>query len=473
MFQTLKARRSTNGESAYVVQSAGMPFEKNKGKKQRACTLCKLKKLKCVLAEGESPETCVKCLKQGLECSYKNGPVSTSKSNKKGSKSESKASSASEKSADVPKPSTDGNSSITVRETAASSPSSTPSTTTTVQTDPTLSENFSFADLLDSEIPFDFWTLSNDSGMDMGDAPIYLAANDGGENTCDVTGFPRIHSSKATHDFPLGYSHVGGGGLVDGPAISGGSSLDTTPMTASPPSTEPLSWEPNLIPEMHMPSLGDSSGTEPLDAVGFSTVPASGPPLETISLQSPSAACHCLEKLMGANEDMQVKLVWGAYPPNGGSVSVDDMLQCQKDILVSCETLLECDRCSLRSDYVMLVVSMCHEMMNGIADLSAMLLPGSQNGSVKRARSESDGGRKRGLKAGGWRLDDEDEIQVIKSLIGIRITRLGSLTTLLEKVVNAHRPAYEWVIRALRQSITERIATIGSEQDGLEFTSNL
>ncbi|KAI0458268.1 hypothetical protein F5B21DRAFT_519459 [Xylaria acuta] len=473
MFQTLKARRSNTGESAYVVQSAGMPFEKNKGKKQRACTLCKLKKLKCVLAEGEKLESCVKCLKQGIECSYrsatKSDASSTSKSSKGASKSENKAPSSTDKPVEIPKPSTDDNLSITVRDTAASTLSPTSTPPISGHGDPALSEEFSFAGLLESEIPFDFWSLSNDGGMDMGDAPIYLAANDGGENNGEVAAFPRIHPSKPSQDFLLGYSRVGGSGPGEGPAVPGGSS-NTTPQTTSTPITEPLSWE--LIPEIQTPSLGNPSEVEPPGGVGFSAIPGSGLP-ETMSPQPLSTACHCLEKLMGANEDMQVKLVWGGYPLNGVTVSVDDMLQCQKDILVSCETLLECKKCSLRSDYVMLVVSMCHEMMNGIADLSTMLLPGSQSGSSKRTRSESDGGRKRGLKAGGWRLDDDDEIQVIKSLIGIRITRLGSLISLLETAVNTHHPAYEWVIRALRQSITERIATIGSEREGLGFTINL
>ncbi|RYC65906.1 hypothetical protein CHU98_g343 [Xylaria longipes] len=461
MFQTLKARRSNTGESAYVVQSSGMPFEKNKGKKQRACTLCKLKKLKCVLAEGEKPESCVKCLKQGIECSYRNttksDTISTSKSSKGASKYEIKAASSTDKPVDIPKRSTDGNpSSIKAHDTAASSPTSTPFISG--HSDPTISEDFSFADLLESEIPFDFWSLPNDGSND---APFYLAANDGGDKSCEATSFPRIHPSKPSHDFLMGYSRVGDGGPREGPAIPEGSS-ETTPQTPSIPITEPLSWEPNLTPEMQTPSLGDPSKAEPLNGAGYAAVPASGLP-ETMSPQPVSTECHCLEKLMGANEDMQVKLVWGAYPFNGVTVSVDDMLQCQKDILISCEMLLECKTCSLRSDYVMLVVSMCHEMMNGIADLNTMLLPGSQSGSSKRTRSESDGGRKRGLKAGGWRLDDDDEIQLIRSLIGIRITKLSSLISLLGTAVNTHHPAYEWVIRALRQSITERIATIGSE----------
>ncbi|KAI0401918.1 hypothetical protein F4802DRAFT_609078 [Xylaria palmicola] len=476
MFQTLKARRSNTGESAYVVQSAGIPFEKNKGKKQRACVLCKLKKLKCV-AEGDS---CVKCSKQGLECSYKTASKSNtgsaSKPPKKASKSETPAHQPATKQAKIPIESTSSDLSITVGDTAASSSSSSSSSNSTPsisdRTEPPLLEEFSFADLLENDLTFDFWSLSNEGSMDIGDASIYLAAANGGENTCELAAVSGMHPSKSNHDFLMDYA--GGVKNVTGneaPVVSG-RSPQTISQTTSTPVTELLSWESSLIPEIQTPSLIDHVTTAGQDAVTFSAVHGSGVQ-ETMHPQDPHATCNCLEKLMGANEDMQVKLVWGAYPLNGVTVSVDDMLQCQKDILVSCETLLECQRCSLRSDYVMLIVSMCHEMMNGIGDLSAMLLPGEQTGSSKRTRSESDGGRKRGLKAGGWRLDDEDEIQVIRSLIGIRITRLGSLISLLEKAVKDKHPAYEWVIQALRQSIKDRIASIGSEKEGVGFTVDI
>ncbi|TGJ85523.1 hypothetical protein E0Z10_g3264 [Xylaria hypoxylon] len=471
MFQTLKARRNNAGESAYVVQSSGMPFERNKGKKQRACTLCKLKKLKCVATdEGDS---CVKCVKQGLECSYrstaKSGASSASKSSKRAAKLEDQALQLADNHDEENEQSMDDNLSVTVRDTVASSPNMNNTPSNSGQDDPAFSEGF--LDLLESsEIGFDFWSLSNDGGMDIGDVPIYLAANNGGENDGEVTAFPRMHPSKSNHDFLLDYSRGGNDDPREEGIVALGGSSETTPQTTSTPILEPSGWDPNFGQEI--PSLGESSKIAGQHGVAFSEVPGTGLQ-EATSSQPLPAVCYCLERLMQANEDMQVKLVWGAYPLNGVTVSVDDMLQCQKDILVSCETLLECKTCSLRSDYVMLIVSMCHEMMNGIGDLSAMLLPGSQQGSSKRSRSESDGGRKLGLKAGGWRLDDEEEINVIRSLIGIRITRLGSLISLLEKAVKANHPAYEWVIRALRQSITERIAAIGSKREEFGLMVNL
>lgn len=178
---------------------------------------------------------------------------------------------------------------------------------------------------------------------------------------------------------------------------------------------------------------------------------------------------------MSANEIMQVKLIWAASSHSGPTISVDDMLKCQKDILASCEKLLECSRCSLRSDYVMLIVSMCHGMMRGIRDLDAITLSGSQNENSERSRSNASGGKlirtKKSLNAGGWRFDDKEEMDVIRSLIGIRITRLGSLIGQLEKTVNTYHSAYQWIINDLRQGITEKTDAIESEGDGVVVTN--
>jgi hypothetical protein len=182
MFQTLKARRNNSGDCAYVVQSAGMPFERNKGKKQRACTLCKLKKVRCahkirkiyrVLADDEyeklkcvaEGDSCMKCLKQGLECSYrgtaKPDVTSASGSSRGASKSGNEVSPSTAKQGEsAEEPSTESEQSIAVRDAAASSTNSTPSTSE--QGEPVFSEGFPFTDLLDSEISFDFWSVSND-----------------------------------------------------------------------------------------------------------------------------------------------------------------------------------------------------------------------------------------------------------------------------------------------------------------------
>jgi hypothetical protein len=310
------------------------------------------------------------------------------------------------------------------------------------------------------------------SQVDIDDTGTCLAANDGGENHCprDETVFPLIQASEFTHDFLLGCPRGGNNGPEEETSVA---PIEVSQTTST--FVDSSSWNPNLIQEPQASTPAQSSEITSQGEVPFTEV-SGAEAREAKSPQPLPTACHCLDQIMGANETMQVKLVWGGSSRKGPTVSADDMLHCQKDILASCETLLECSRCSLRSDYVMLIVSMCHEMMNGIGDLDAMTLPGSQYEGSKRSRSDASGGKltsvKRGLKAGGWRLDDEDEMQVMRCLIGIRITRLGSLITQLEKAVNANHSAYEWIVRALRQVITEKIVAIGSERDGVVSSFN-
>lgn len=289
--------------------------------------------------------------------------------------------------------------------------------------------------------------------VDISDVPNGLTSDNGESH---------MQLAKPYCDFPLNYP----GGANDDPGkvalVPSEVSSMSTPTIAAASISEQSYWTYTFGPGSS--TLSESGNLTNRDEIKIPGLRLHEPPL----VEPSPAACPCLEQLMQANEDMQVKLVWGAYGLNGVTVSVDEMLQCQKDILVSCETLLGCKACSQRSDYVMLIVSMCHEMMNGIGDLSAMLSTKPQQGGSKRPRSESDA-RRRDLKAGGWRLDDEEEINVIQSLIGIRITRLGSLITLLEKAVKENHPAYEWVIRALRQSITEKISAIGPGSGSSSF----
>ncbi|KAI8631480.1 hypothetical protein F5Y19DRAFT_493385 [Xylariaceae sp. FL1651] len=479
MFQTLKARRTNTGESAYVVQSSGLPFEKDKGKKPRACTLCKLKKLKCVI-EGNS---CVKCMKQGIECSYrsmatKNTPSAPSSSRgPSSSKTERRALPHTSTKDGTPKSSASSSPSNPLdRRTADSTPDSTPAlsvqgetaeTSTTasnaslsIHDEPLFSEAFPFSDLLGGSINFDFWSLSND-GMEVGATPIYLATNDTTDCHPDVTSFPPIHTSGSSHRI-----------LPSSPRGSSNSSKDDRPIIPitsrqhSPDiSIESISWKHDPIREPRLSPLAQFSNISSPHAASLAEH-SETERCEIIPPHPPPASCRCLEQLMSANEAMQVKLVWGTSAQAGSAVSVDDMLQCQKDMLASCGTLLECNICSLRSDYVMLVVSMCREMMNGIMDLSAMIIPNSQHGSRKRAFSEANDGTLASFQrvnAGGWRLDDQDEMAVIKSLIGIRITRLRSLIARLEKAVNTHHSDYEWIVNALRQIVTEKVASIELE----------
>ncbi|KAI1261791.1 hypothetical protein F5Y18DRAFT_192382 [Xylariaceae sp. FL1019] len=188
------------------------------------------------------------------------------------------------------------------------------------------------------------------------------------------------------------------------------------------------SWTPGLAPESHSSTLA--------------ALPE--PTLHAEELHDYDI-CFCLDLIISANATMQVKVVWGAMGGNADS-SIDDVLQCQKDVLASCETLLNCNKCRLRSDYVVMVISMCQEMTNGVKSLEAMTSPDTVGLPTNNTTR---------LGSGGWRLDDDDEIEVIRHLIQIRITRLRKLINHLELTVGANHALYLGIVSALRRCLDD------------------
>lgn len=118
--------------------------------------------LKCV--PSNEKDSCAKCAKQGLECSYKNAAkmdkTRASKSSEGatdlGSESSPTLNNGSEKPEQL-----DSDRPITVRETAV--PTINNSTPPNLSHEvPDFPDNFSFADFLENDIPFNLWTLSQD-----------------------------------------------------------------------------------------------------------------------------------------------------------------------------------------------------------------------------------------------------------------------------------------------------------------------
>ncbi|KAI0861250.1 hypothetical protein F4860DRAFT_524386 [Xylaria cubensis] len=476
MFQTLKARRTNTGESAYVVQSSGIPFEKDKVKKPRACAFCKLKKLKCV-ADGDS---CVKCSKQGLECSYRNAATSSPSSSRRPSrcKTETRTLPPTGHKGGPPEPLTDNSpSDIIDQGIARSSLDSTPalpdleasagSSTTpnneyhSVHGDLEFSGIFSSPGCLDGDVNIDLWEefcSQVNVGISM---PVDLTANGTTDCRAHATKLPSTHTPALPHIISLDPSHSAGREARDNePAVP-----FPLPQHDSSASPEPITpkrhpgRESRPSAATQFPDISSALAVAPTD---YSRIER----CEMIRQGPPPISCRCLEQLMSANEAMQVKLVWTASAHTESAVNMDDMLQCQKDMLASCGNLLACHACSLRSGYVMLVVSMCREMISAITDLGAIILYDSQHGSRKRTRSEAADGSWASIQrvnTSVWRLDDQDEMAVIKSLIRIRIARLGNLITRLESVVQTHHHNYGWIVSALRQNILEKIDPIESE----------
>ncbi|KAL7940480.1 hypothetical protein V8C42DRAFT_226162 [Trichoderma barbatum] len=170
--------------------------------------------------------------------------------------------------------------------------------------------------------------------------------------------------------------------------------------------------------------------------------------------------CFCVDLVLAANATMLVKSVWGTSLNSFNTSSIDDMFQCQKNVLASCEILLGCGKCSLRSDYVVLVISMCRELVSGVKVLEVITSPETQNGSSEKPNLDSEFSSKANLEAGGWRLDDDDEIEIIRHLIKVRITKLRKLIGQLEHIVTANHASYTWVVGSLKQSLDNTFGSI-------------
>jgi hypothetical protein len=149
------------------------------------------------------------------------------------------------------------------------------------------------------------------------------------------------------------------------------------------------------------------------------------------------------------------------------------ILQRQKTILVRFESLLGCGTCWSRPDFVMLMITMCDRMLTSLeaverfvcsrtddtnrvssnstaaADVNAMatsraeldLPPLSRSPQVLQPR------------VGAWQIDDDDELELVISLIKSRVTRLGNLIAMAEGMVSAN--AWLWHER-LAQALRRR-----------------
>lgn len=180
--------------------------------------------------------------------------------------------------------------------------------------------------------------------------------------------------------------------------------------------------------------------------------------------------CFCIDLIIAANAIMQVRLVWATSMNTGSTSSIEDMLQCQKSVLASCETFFKCKKCSLKSDYVVLVISMCQAMVNGVKSLEAITSPDAQSSRRQASHLGSGTFSKGKLEAGGWRLEDDEEIEIISHLIQVRITKLRKLVDQLEHIVSTNHASYSWVVGNIKRSLDGKLEpTMSPAGDGMGF----
>lgn len=277
----------------------------------------------------------------------------------------------------------------------------------------------------------------------------------------------------------------------------------------------------SYIPTTTMaPSAHDNTvTTEAQPATHFSTLPD----FDATSTFA-SSSCCCMMTAVSIYEALQDQLVWGdpvAGPspaPSPKSASTDSpyssasgsswsgsgsgfgvdmgsgseiyqttplmtqqtILQRQKTLLVRFESL-RCGTCWSRSDFVILIITMCDRMLtsleaverfvcsktdntngvisniNAAADVNAMATSHAELDLPLLSRSRQF--LQPGLNA--WQIDDDDEQELVISLIKSRVTRLGNLIAMAEGTGSAN--AWLWherLAQALRKRSTKLLISL-------------
>jgi len=207
-----------------------------------------------------------------------------------------------------------------------------------------------------------------------------------------------------------------------------------------------------------------------------------------------SSRCPCAE-IMRIYEKAEIYLVWSLRGRSATiSLGPDELLQCQKEVLSSCESILNCDKCSLQPEQAMMIISIFEKVRASIIEMSGMsILPDLEddgretryvdNNSFSRQRrdtfpeftkstslddhgnygngggeivSSARGGYKRKsllFNSGDWNVDNEDKMHMLKCLINVRATRLIELSNRLDKVALENN----WLVhRSILKDLSER-----------------
>ena len=206
--------------------------------------------------------------------------------------------------------------------------------------------------------------------------------------------------------------------------------------------------------------------TEPIDPSIFAETNSSE---EVDTAFARRQRCSCSE-MVRTYEMAELYLVWAPRDRSGVmSIEVDEIFRYQKTVLASCEAVLSCNLCSLRSEQVLLMISICNKLLASFVQISAappLIAQESARPSNLGQRSPRQEQQlikgcssvmSRGLNSviSEWKIDDEDKKQVLKALLNSRAARLNSLMNRLGEVVTANH----WLIhRSMIRDFLERFA---------------
>lgn len=195
------------------------------------------------------------------------------------------------------------------------------------------------------------------------------------------------------------------------------------------------------------------------------------------------------------------------------SAPVDTTLQCLKRTLTRCEEFVGCQSCSKRSECFMMSISICDTMLSSVEQVAgavhtedaiisytAHIRSGTSGDNISlhtrgseydphdpndattrgnhaststdkgQCRKESESSYSRdvrpGLKIGRWQLDNDDERQVIQSLLAARMVRLSRLIAKIQHSVQLN----EWPVHeALAGHMQERLVGAKLRKRGVSF----
>lgn len=205
-----------------------------------------------------------------------------------------------------------------------------------------------------------------------------------------------------------------------------------------------------------------------------------------------STTCSCIITAVSINEAIQVDLnggesaadlaseaaanASGTFPSPGSSPSMSStiyqwtfasssqnidaaptplitqmvLLQRQKTALARFEPLLSCAACWSRSDFVMLMITMCERVL---ASLDKIVL-----GQQQQQRSHFHQGISTTT---GQQIDEDDELELVISLLKSRMARLHNLLALTEGAVNANGwPSHGRITQGLRRRFNELLFSL-------------
>lgn len=153
------------------------------------------------------------------------------------------------------------------------------------------------------------------------------------------------------------------------------------------------------------------------------------------------------------------------------------ILQRQKTMLARFESLLGCGTCWSRPDFVMLMITMCDRILTSLEAVERFVCSRTDDTNRVGSNSTAAAAAAAGIiatttsraeldlpplarssqeiqqpRVGAWQIDDDDELELVISLIKSRVTRLGNVIAMAEGTVSANAwLSHERLAQALRR----------------------